>query len=788
MIGFLIFLTLSCTGIFPATEITLSSSAPSKSLEEALTSAPAPVIEATPETKIYLNFDNAALSSVLNYLIDQKNLDVIPHKDLQNIKVTLMSREPMTIDQAWETVLILMEANNFTIVNVNGVSRVVPLGTAQQNALPCYSSERGIQPEDLPDTNAICRYIYFFKNLKISVAQTILTPLLNDRALQINNPLQACIITDNCNLIKASMRIIKELDIGGMRQAVKVLELKHTDADQLAQLFNEQIFQQQPQDNKLRIIVADDNRREMSFFAKDTKIFTDPSHNRMIFMGMEDSINKIISFINKYLDVPLDKAQSRIHVYELKHYTADALKNLLEKMITQPRGQGGQAGTIEGQYKFFEDVVITAESSDGSDANRGAGNRLIIACNNEDWKRLSSFIDQLDKPQPQIAIEMMIVDVRTDDIKGMGAQFRLQDGLLGDKLHASSFMMPSSSQADMIKQNLLNTTAIGDNSSILSFGDAAGDKVWGILRAMYSTNHTNIISQPYLVVNNNTKGVERSTVTRRVASMQAHTAAQPVKKYENTPASITTEITPHANASGIIKLDIKITVDEFKESSVSSPNTTNREIITQASMAAGEVLVLGGLTSSKHATSQWAVPFLSAIPLIGNLFKDTSKNSVKNNLYIFIRPTVIKPHVGLGADAYTQLKLDYAKYQVLNSDHVTLSKDPIQRYFFGPARYDQKQKIKDFKSGRMPIIDDFAERRRMPNEVEMSKDPFFKSIVETDTITYEPEEGFASLPHLDPETYIAPGLMDDEFDTEFMNAFDIPQQKNLATRRQSVLK
>jgi len=149
---------------------------------------------------------------------------------------------------------------------------------------------------------------------------------------------------------------------------------------------------------------------------------------------------------------------------------------------------------------------------------------------------------------------------------------------------------------------------------------------------------------------------------------------------------------------------------------------------------------------------------------------------------------VIKPHVGLGADAYTQLKLDYAKYQVLNSDHITLSKDPIQRYFFSSARYDQKQKVKDFKTGRMPIIDDFTERRRMPNEVEMSKDPFFKCIEESDTITYEPEESFASMPHIDPETYIAPGLMDDSLDVDFMDAFDIPQHRAPVAKRQSVLK
>jgi len=740
------------------------------------------------EEQIYLNFDNASLSSVLNYLIERKNLDVIPHKDLAAIKVTLLSREAMSLSEAWETVLVLMEANNFTIVNVNGINRVVPLASGQQNSLPCYSSARNTEPEDLPDTNALIRYIYFCKNIKINAAQAILTPLLSDRAIQTNNPLQALILTDNGNNIKSAMRIVKELDIGGVRQAIKIMELQHVDAEQMAKLFNEQIIPgQQQQEMKIRII-SEENKREMSYFAKDTKILADPTRNRLIFMGVSDSIDKIILFIKTYLDVPLEAARSRLHVKELRYYTAENMKTLLETMITPPKGQGGATGATEGEYKFFTDVVISAEqASSGTEQGRGTGNRLIISCNQDDWSRLERFIDDLDKPQPQVALEMLIVDVNTTDTKALGAQFRTKTGLLGEKITAASFpLKTSTSTLTTGPTNLINTMVTDANSSILSFGNATSSEVWGIIRAMYSINHTNIIQQPYLVINNNAKGSEAFIVTRRVpGALQMGSNGVPVRNLENADANVSIEITPHVNASGIIKLEISVSVNEFKEASGSTPDTTQRNIKSQASMAAGEVLVLGGLTSSKHSSQQWAVPFLSSIPIIGNLFKDRVRASTKSNLYVFIRPTVIKPHFGLGADEYTQLKLDYAKYQILSYDNVSLSKDPIQRYFFAPSKYGSKRKREDLATNRMPIIDDFAERRNMPNEVEMTKDPYFHKVEETTVIAYDPEEGFASMPHLNPDEYMTPGLLDELNSDNYWEEPEVEPQPMLERRRLS---
>jgi len=755
--------------------------------------------ESKAEGSIYFNFDNASLLSVLNYLIDRKNLDVLPHKDLQNIKVSLVSREPMTIDEAWETALLLMEANNFTIAKINDVHRVIPLTASQQVALPCYSSARGTEPEDLPDTNTQCRYIYFCKNLKVSVAQSILAPMVSERGLQVNNTLQACVLTDNCNTIKAAMRVIKELDLGGIRQTIKILQLQHANADQLAKLFNEQIIGQQSQDNKIRII-AEDKRRDLSFFSKETKILTDPARNRLIFMGMEDAISKVIEFINKYLDVPLDKAGSRIHVKELKYYNAADMKDLLSAIIASPANQS-QASMVDGSYRFFQDVVVSTDASrsDGQSSTRGSGgNRLIVSCSDEDWKRLCQFIDEIDKAQPQLALEIMIVDLRVADNKALGTQLRAPNGLAGNNIHGSSFMLTPTSNTsvnafDTTATNLLSRVQVDANSSIISFGDASSNQVWGAIRAMYSIDHTNIITQPYLIVNNNTKVVEKMTDKRPTYSVESNNSSNPMQTLQTAPATINTTITPHANASGIVTLDIDITVDEYKSSVYQNLDTTNRQITTRASMAAGEVLVLGGLTSTRHTVSHFAIPGLSAIPVVGNLFKDTTLTNVKNNLYIFIRPTFVKPHTDLGVDEYTQLKLDYAKYQVMSYNSMATSKDPIQRYFFGSRSYSPKERLQNAQAHRMPIIDDYAERRRMPNEVEITKDPLFKPQIEESSIMeYEPEENFASFPHMDPTNYVAPGVIEDlmgeDFFKEVENTLQESRRPEIAKRKSALQK
>jgi hypothetical protein len=138
------------------------------------------------------------------------------------------------------------------------------------------------------------------------------------------------------------------------------------------------------------------------------------------------------------------------------------------------------------------------------------------------------------------------------------------------------------------------------------------------------------------------------------------------------------------------------------------------------------VLVLGGLGSSRQDQSFWHTPFLEKIPLLGNLFKGRQRKHNKQNLFVFIRPSIIKPRNEGNPDDYTQMKLDYAKYQVLNVDAYSGSKDPVQRWFFKPRNQDVKQRLKDVKAGIFRPIDDFKEGKYQPTEVDIKKDPYFQ--------------------------------------------------------------
>lgn len=728
------------------------------------------------EPELFLNFEDASLGSVLNYLTERKNVDVIPHRDLENIKVSLLSREPMTLSQAWETIYTLLEANGFTIATVDGKHRVISMQDHQQNPMPCYSSAKGVEPEHLEDSSKIIRYIYFCRNIKAGIAQSILSPLLGERSVQINAPLQACIITDKSQSIKMAMKIVTEIDKGGMRQNIRMKKLKHANAENITRLFNEHIIQPEggQQDNRIRIISAE-KKHDPAFFSKDTKILAEPMHNQLILMGTNDAIDRIVDFIDKYLDIPVGTAKSRLHVRELKYIAADKLKPMLERIIQPPKGQGSEKSATEGAYKFFQDVIISAEtpSKDKDGGAQGFGNRLIISCNEEDWKRLDQFITRLDQPAPQVAIEMMIVDITNDGTRSLGTQIRPKSGVLGHEMNAGAFMLPGATYGigpnGNNERNLISDVrGTGDDllsahSTLISLGDASKDDVWALIRAAYSIDNTNILSQPYLITNNNSPAEETVTTSRKVpGALEATGNASLTRRTETVEASLKTVVTPRINATGVMDLEIKIDVGEFKTNSVESPDKTNRQIITRVSMAAGEVLVLGGLTSSKHDNSRWEVPILSSLPLIGNLFRDRTKNNVRKNLYIFIRPTILKPHFGLGPDDYTQLKLDYAKYQVLGHDDYATNSDPVQRYFFAPNRYGIKNKLSDLAENRMPIIDAFTERKHIPNEVNLKNDPYYRGQIKEDaSYGYEPEAMEISMPHLDPNKYIAPGLLEE---------------------------
>lgn len=592
----------------------------------------------------------------------------------------------------------------------------------------------------------VVRYIYLFKNIKAELARDILGSMLDREGILISSDLNACIIKEKCFNIKSAMKIVKQLDMGGLSEQIKIIQLKNANADNVAALFQEILGVSAGTDSKVIRFADRDSKKERAYFSSATKIFSEPIQNRLILLGTQNNLDKITDFIYKYIDVPIGVAESRLHIKEIRYAKAEDLKPILDDIIKAPRGQGSDKSVLVGEFKFFEDVVIATEkatSSDDTSSTRGGGNRLIISCNRDDWKRLEKLIEKLDKPQPQVALEIMIINVDIDQEKQLGSQmyqlFGHRPGMgiyeFESRNLSSAVVKKEDGNVEAPNYIRLAESDLEGNGhpTFVTLGKAATqasdyENIWSIIKAVIGSTNSNIIAQPFLVSNNNQPcRVEVATTYRMNGELDSRKGENSKLKKVEVAASTVVEITPKMNLVGTVDLDIKVTADEFIDTNPTVGSKTNRFLKTKASMLAGEVLVLGGLTKHKDVESTWKTPILGDIPIIGSIFfKNKEKTRKEENLYIFIRPSIIKPRFEGAADEYTQLKLDYAKYQLLKNDTFLKDKDPIQHWFFRPPDQSIKQKLSDVKNGVIRPLDDFVFAKSMPRMVNIKADTYYR--------------------------------------------------------------
>ena len=88
---------------------------------------------------------------------------------------------------------------------------------------------------------------------------------------------------------------------------------------------------------------------------------------------------------------------------------------------------------------------------------------------------------------------------------------------------------------------------------------------------------------------------------------------------------------------------------------------------------------------------------------------------------------MIKPNFDGAPDEYTQLKLDYAKYQMIKNDNYSKEQDPVQRWFFKPTNHSIKDTLADARNGVFRPIDNFTYGRSQPKTVDIRHDPYFRA-------------------------------------------------------------
>ena len=487
-------------------------------------------------------------------------------------------------------------------------------------------------------------------------------------------------------------------------------------------------------------------------YFKKVRIIPDTRTNRLIVFGRAQAIERVRDFIHKYIDVELESGKSILHVYQLQYLDAKRFAPILDRIVKSERAGGTEqsragAPKTAGVERFFDEVIIRADQPDTISGEQPGGvsqgsNNLIIAARNDDYERIKKLIEELDIPQPQVIIEVLIADLTIQDIASLGTSVRNPLGLgLSDKVNfqsaqATDFLTntvanPSTIQADLLRRAFnqngtwtascdnpapsdpclssatLITQGVNQGTALLSLNDAATGQTWGIGQVRKYIDTSKILSHPHLIATNNQEALIKIEEQRLAIDQgSGSTGGTTTQTRKWIPAALSVKITPRISSADMVNLNVEININQF-ESAASSftntgPNAANtanqisRNVTTNANVRTGHILALGGLTRVDTTVEQLETPLLAKIPIIGWLFKDRTNTTNKNNLTVFISPTIIMPRLRGGVSAYTKNHVQLAKSYSREGMLFDNLRDPITRWFFRTQKDDAATDIDDF--------------------------------------------------------------------------------------------
>ena len=337
----------------------------------------------------------------------------------------------------------------------------------------------------------------------------------------------------------------------------------------------------------------------------------------------------------------------------------DDQKNKISRVTVQDPAAPLPLSTkvVKLNYASPSNMVAAVQSSLSDKRSKVIGDvrssQLVLVGTEKDLEEAMKLIEHLDAPTKQVLIEARIMETSLNpkSVKGIDWTGTLQKQNLafGNNTQVNP---PSGSVNDTLSQSfpkMLFDTARGFNPGT-AFLDADG--LSAALSFLNTENNANTIATPRAVTLDNETAslevVEQFPVVNITAGTANTTGGSSVS-YTNVGVKL--KVTPHISANNYVNLRVLPEVSSHEKditfsvgagSSISVPVFNTRNIDTTVLIPSGFTLVLGGLVQDNLTTGETKVPFLGDVPGLGRMFRHNDNSRQKNNLLIFITPTIVQ--------------------------------------------------------------------------------------------------------------------------------------------------
>lgn len=305
--------------------------------------------------------------------------------------------------------------------------------------------------------------------------------------------------------------------------------------------------------------------------------------------------------------------------------------------VTQNFGQnffGGQNRTGTNSQQTFGrgpngQVVNTRDLSNQVTAIADQNtNSIIVVTSPENAAIIRSILDQLDKIPEQVMIETIITEASLTAADKLGVEWNFTDS--HNKV-ATDFNNIGAVATSTVDPEGFRYTLTNNNFSVF-------------LNALRSDNKFQVLSTPRIFTSNNVEAVINiSQSIPYITNSRQDANGNFTYNYQFRDVGVVLTVTPRITSNGMVTMEVDQTANDFQGyTDFNAPIIQQRQATTTVSVKDGETIVLGGIIRRQVTTDKRKIPLLGDIPLLGQLFRSTTKNDQKTELLVFLTPRIVR--------------------------------------------------------------------------------------------------------------------------------------------------
>lgn len=555
-------------------------------------------------------------------------------------KITVIAPEAMNSATVYQVFLSVLSVNGFAAVPTGRVIKIVPDGNAKQDSIPLDTSPK-------PSGDEMITRVISVTNSSAAELVPVLRPLVPQGGhMAAVTGANVLVVTDHAENVARLEQVIARID-GADAEELEVIQLKSAWVGDVVDVLGS--FSSGSGEAGKPASRAGGN----TLSAGRVKIVADERTNRLILRGDTQARARLKKIIDT-VDVPAEATSGSVHVLRLRHADAKKTAEILKGMVD---GGGSSSSASAGKDAGATALLNPASGKIAIQADESL-NALVVRADPTVMQQIRALVAQLDVRRAQILIEAAIVEVGGTTGRELGVQ--MASGSEDSGIIGVNFSGVGRSLNDIAGSLLSPTTSRGLTDGITLAGgkrNSNGDVSFGgVVQALASNANVNLLSTPSILTLDNQEAKiivgENVPFITGSSSSSGEGTSNPFTTIKREDVGIQLKVTPTLIDENNVKLVINQEVSSVKPSQdgVQSSDiiTSKRSIATTVLAGNRQTVVLGGLIEDRVTETVKKVPLLGDIPVLGILFRSKGVSRGKQNLMVFLRPTVLSDNDSTG--------------------------------------------------------------------------------------------------------------------------------------------